>query len=44
MIGSLLMPDVADKSEADAFWAAVPFNRAGVYEWTTMKRWRFGHV
>ena len=44
MIGSLLMLDVADKSEAEAFWAGVPFNRAGVYEWTTMERWRFGHV
>ena len=44
MIGSLLILDVAGKAEAVAFWAGVPFNRAGVYEWTTMERWRFGHV
>jgi uncharacterized protein YciI len=44
MIGSLLMLDVADRAEAEAFWVDVPFNRAGVYEWTTMERWRFGHV
>jgi uncharacterized protein YciI len=43
-IGSLLMLDVANKAEADAFWAGEPFNRAGVYESATMERWRFGHV
>jgi uncharacterized protein len=43
-IGSLIMLDVANKSEAEAFWANEPFNRAGVYEWMTMERWRFGHV
>jgi uncharacterized protein YciI len=43
-IGSLLILDVADKAEAAAFWVSEPFNRAGVYEWTTMERWRFGHV
>ena len=43
-IGSLLMLDVANKAEAEAFWANEPFNRAGVYESTTMERWRFGHV
>jgi uncharacterized protein YciI len=42
--GSLLMLDVANKAEAEAFWANEPFNRAGVYEWVTMERWRFGHV
>jgi uncharacterized protein YciI len=42
-IGSMLILDVADKAQAEAFWAAEPFNRAGVYEWT-MERWRFGHV
>ena len=42
-IGNVLILDVADKAEADAFWADEPFNRAGVYEWT-MERWRFGHV
>jgi uncharacterized protein len=42
--GSLIMLDVADKAEADAFWAGEPFNRAGVYERVTMERWRFGHV
>ncbi|MGZ6194945.1 MAG: YciI family protein [Candidatus Binataceae bacterium] len=42
-IGSVLILDVADKAEADAFWAGEPFNRAGVYQWT-MERWRFGHV
>ncbi len=44
MIGSLIMIDVANKAEADAFWAGLPFNRGGVYERTTMERWRFGHV
>lgn len=43
-IGSLLILDVADKAEAGAFWAGEPFNRAGVYDWTTIERWRFGHV
>lgn len=43
-IGSLIMLDVANKAEAEAFWADEPFNRAGVYEWITMERWRFGHV
>ncbi|MES2564821.1 MAG: YciI family protein [Pseudomonadota bacterium] len=42
-IGSVLILDVADRAEAQAFWADEPFNRAGVYEWT-MERWRFGHV
>ena len=42
-IGSVLILDVADKPQAEAFWADEPFNRAGVYEWT-MERWRFGHV
>jgi uncharacterized protein YciI len=43
-IGSLIMLDVANKADAEAFWADEPFNRAGVYEWVTMERWRFGHV
>ena len=43
-LGSLLILDVADKAEAEAFWAAEPFNRAGLYEWTSIERWRFGHV
>jgi uncharacterized protein len=43
-IGSMLILDVGNKAEAEAFWASEPFNRAGVYEWTTMERWRFGHV
>jgi uncharacterized protein YciI len=42
-IGSVLILDVAEKGEAEAFWADEPFNRAGVYDWT-MERWRFGHV
>ena len=42
-IGSLLILDLANKTEAEAFWAGEPFNRAGIYEWT-MERWRFGHV
>ena len=42
-IGRLLILDVADKAEAEAFWSGEPFNRAGLYEWT-MERWRFGHV
>ena len=42
-IGNVLILDVADKAEADAFWAGEPFNRAGLYDWT-IERWRFGHV
>ena len=42
-IGSVLILDVADKAEADAFWADEPFNRAGVCN-GTIERWRFGHV
>ena len=41
--GSVLIVDVANKAEAEAFWADEPFNRAGVYDWT-IERWRFGHV
>ena len=44
MIGSLLILEVADKAEAEGFWADAPFNSAGVYGWTTIERWRFGHV
>ncbi len=44
MIGSLIMIDVANKAEADAFWAGLPFNPGGVYERATVERWRFGHV
>ena len=43
-IGSLIMLDVANKAEAEAFWANEPFNRAGAYRSVTMERWRFGHV
>jgi uncharacterized protein len=43
-IGSLIMLDMANKAEADAFWTGEPFNRAGIYENVTMERWRFGHV
>ena len=43
-IGNVLILDVADKAQAEAFWAGEPFNRAGIYEWTTIERWRFGHV
>jgi uncharacterized protein YciI len=42
-IGSVLLLDVRDKAEAQAFWAGEPFNRAGVYD-STIERWRFGHV
>lgn len=42
-IGRLLILDVADKAQAEAFWAGEPFNSAGIYDWT-MERWRFGHV
>ena len=44
MVGSLLILDVADKEQAEAFWAGGPFVRAGVYDWWTIERWRFGHV
>ena len=43
IIGSVLIVDVRDKAEAQAFWADEPYHRAGVYDWT-MERWRFGHV
>lgn len=43
-IGAVLILNVAGRAEAEAFWAGAPFNRAGVYEWTTIERWRFGHV
>lgn len=43
-IGSLLLLDVAGKAAAETFRAEEPFNRAGVYAWTTLERWRFGHV
>ena len=42
-VGSVLILDVANKAQAEAFWADEPFNRAGVYDWT-IERWRFGHV
>ena len=43
-IGSVLILDLAGKAQAEAFWAGEPFNRAGVYQRTTIERWRFGHV
>ena len=43
-IGSVLIVDVADKQQVEAFWDDEPFNNAGVYESTTIERWRFGHV
>lgn len=43
-IGSLLILDVADKTEAEAFCADEPFTRAGIFDWSTIERWRFGHV
>jgi len=43
-IGAVLILDVKGRAEAEDFWAGAPFNRAGVYEWTTIERWRFGHV
>ena len=42
--GSMLILDVADKAEAEAFFADEPFNGAGVYESVSIERWRFGHV
>jgi uncharacterized protein YciI len=42
-IGSVMILDVADKAQAQAFWADEPLNRAGICDWT-MERWRFGHV
>ena len=44
MIGSLLIVDVKSRAEAEAFWNGGPFGPAGVYEWCTIERWRFGHV
>ena len=42
-IGDVLILDVADKSQAEDFWANAPYTRAGMYDWT-IERWRFGHV
>ena len=42
-IGDVMILDVADKAQAEAFWKDEPLNRAGVCDWT-MERWRFGHV
>jgi uncharacterized protein YciI len=42
-IGAVVILDVADKAQAEAFWADEPFNRAGIHDWT-IERWRFGHV
>jgi len=42
-IGSVLILDIADKAQAETFWAGEPLNRAGVCDWT-IERWRFGHV
>jgi uncharacterized protein YciI len=42
-IGTVLILDVADKAQAEAFWADEPCNRAGIYD-CTIERWRFGHV
>jgi uncharacterized protein len=44
MTGSLLIVDVADRDQAQAFWAGGPFVRSGIYGWWTLERWRFGHV
>lgn len=44
IIGSLLLLDVANRAEAEAFAANEPYSRAGIYEWKTIERWRFGHV
>jgi uncharacterized protein YciI len=43
-IGSVLILDVMDKAQAEAFWAAEPFHRSGIYQDWSMERWRFGHV
>lgn len=42
-VGDLLILDVADKAQAEAFRKDEPFHRAGIYT-STMERWRFGHV
>jgi hypothetical protein len=43
-IGSVLILDVKDKAEVMDFFEEEPFNKAGVYDGTTVERWRFGHV
>ena len=43
-LGCVLIVDVADKAQAEAFWSREPFNAAGVYAATSIERWRFGHV
>ena len=37
-IGNVLILDVANKAQAGVFWTDKPFNRADVYDWTTIER------
>ena len=40
MIGSMLVLDVADRAAAEAFAEADPYAKAGLFESTTIKRWK----
>lgn len=39
-IGSLYIMDVADRAACEAFLAAEPYNRAGLFETVIVRRWR----
>ncbi|MDP2087019.1 MAG: YciI family protein [Gemmobacter sp.] len=39
-IGSLLVIEAADRAEAEAFAAADPYARAGLFESVTIREWR----
>ena len=40
MIGSMLVLDVADRAAAEAFAAADPYAKAGLFESTRVMRWK----
>ena len=40
MIGSMLVIDVADRAAAEAFAAADPYAKAGLFESTRVMRWK----
>jgi uncharacterized protein len=40
MIGSLLIMDFGDKSEAETFAAGDPYNQAGLFESVTIAPWK----
>ena len=43
-IGSLMVVECGSRAEAEAFAAADPFTRHGVFERVEVRRWEFGHL